>query len=34
MALIAARDFVLDQQRQEIGVGKLGFDRLAVSRLQ
>ncbi len=34
LPLVATRDFVLDQYCQEIGIGKLAFDSLAVSRLQ
>lgn len=34
LSLVAARDFVLDQQRQEIGIGELAFDGLAVPRLE
>jgi hypothetical protein len=32
LTLISACHFVLDQERQEIGIGELGFDRLLVSR--
>jgi len=34
LALITTGDFVLDQQRQEVGVSQLGLDRLTVSRFE
>ena len=34
LLLLASRDLVLDEQRQEFGVGELGIDRLAVARFE
>jgi hypothetical protein len=32
--LLAARDLVTDEQREELGVGELGIDRLAVAGIE
>jgi hypothetical protein len=34
LALVAASDFVLDDQGEEVGEGELGFDRPPIAGLQ
>ena len=34
LLVFPARDLILDQQCQEVGVGELGVDRFAVTRIQ